>query len=115
MAERDDLLAELEILSAGYAAALPQKLATIEQAWGQLLGDRWNEEGFHELHRLVHSLGGSGKTFGFAKVGDVAHELDLCFKLIAEAKRAPDAEQGRRIRDLLDKLRQAGRQGNGSA
>lgn len=106
MADPADLQAKLKIISAGYAAKLPEKLGQIEQAWEQLPLDRWDEEGFQALHRMVHSLTGSGKTFGFALLSDVARSLEDYLKQIAQAKAVPKEEQRNRIRILLSELQQ---------
>lgn len=108
MADPAELQAMLKTLSDGYAAKLPEKFAQIEQQWRQLSEDRWDEEGFRELHRMVHSLTGSGKTYGFPAVSEAARNLETCFVQITESKAAPDEEQRKRVRDLLDELRQTG-------
>lgn len=98
----------LKNLSDGYAAKLPEKFAQIEQQWQQLPKDRWDEEGFQELHRMVHSLTGSGKTYGFPALSDAARNLETVFKQMAEVKVAPNEEQRKRIHELLSELRQIG-------
>ena len=100
------LQAKLKALSDAYAAQLPEKLRQIEQAWSQLPRGEWDEDGFQTLHRMAHSLTGSGKTFGFALLSDVARNLEECFKQIMQAKAAPGEEQRKRIRVLLSELRQ---------
>ena len=114
MDEPTDLQAELQALSADYAARIPDKLAQIELAWERLPGDRWDEEGFYLLHRMVHNLAGSGRTFGFALLSDVAHRLEAHLRELAQAKTVPDPAERECIRTLLEELRQAGRQTNGS-
>ena len=104
MADPAELQAMLKILSDGYAAKLPEKFAQIEQQWRQLPEDRWDEAGFRELHRLVHSLTGSGKTYGFPAVSEAARNLETCFAQIAESKAAPDEKQRKRVRNLLNEL-----------
>lgn len=110
-----ELEAELEALSAGYAAKMPEKLASIERAWEQLPGDRWDDEAFYVLHRRVHSLAGSGKTFGFSLLSEVAHRLEEHLRELAQRKSVPDAAERERIRALLVELRQAALRRNGSA
>lgn len=106
MADQEELLAKLKALSDSYAAQLPEKLAQIEQQWRQLPTDSWDDEGFQTLHRLVHSLTGSGKTFGFAALSDAARMLETCLKQIAETKQAPDEEQRNQIQGMMVELRQ---------
>ena len=90
MADPAGLQAKLKALSDAYAAQLPEKLKQIEQAWEQLPLDSWDEGGFQTLNRMVHSLTGSGKTFGFTLLSDVARNLEECLKQLAQAKTASD-------------------------
>ena len=108
MADAAEMQAMFKTLSDGYAAKLPEKFAQIEQQWQQLPKDRWDEEGFYELYRMVHSLTGSGKTYGFPAVSDAARNLETVFKQIAEVKAVPNEEQLKRIHELLSELRQIG-------
>jgi diguanylate cyclase (GGDEF)-like protein len=106
MVDLAEMQVKLKAMSDDYAAKLPEKLGQIEQAWEQLPGNRWDEEVFQTLHRMVHSLTGSGKTFGFALLSDVARNLEGYLKEIAQAKTVPDEEQRKRIQVLLSELRQ---------
>lgn len=106
MADAGDLTAKLKALSDNYAAQLPDKFVQLEQQWQQLPGDAWDEEGFQNLHRMVHSLTGSGKTFGFAALSDTARNLEAYLKQLAEAKRVPDKEQRNHIQSMMAELRQ---------
>lgn len=112
MADPAELQAKLKAMSDDYAAKLPEKLGQVEHAWEQLSEDRWDEEGFQTLHRMVHSLTGSGKTFGFALLSDVARNLEECLNQIAQSKAAPDKGQRNCIRVLLSELRQVAMQRN---
>ncbi|MDO8412957.1 MAG: Hpt domain-containing protein [Gallionellaceae bacterium] len=104
MVDLADMQAQLKILSDAYAAQLPEKLEQIEQAWKQLPRNSWDDEGFQTLHRMVHSLTGSGKMFDFALLSDVARNLEEHLKQITQAKIAPNEEQRKRIQVLLGEL-----------
>ena len=106
MVDPAGLQAKLKALSDAYAAQLPEKLRQIEQAWEQLPRDSWDEEGFQTMHRMVHSLTGSGKTFGFALLSDVARNLEEYLKQLAQAKAVLGEEQRRHIQVLLGELHQ---------
>lgn len=107
------LQARLKALNDDYAARLPARLDEIRQAWDWLPQDEWNEEGFQTLYRMVHSLTGSGKTFGFALLSDVARSFEEYLKQLALARTAPDAEQRKRIQVLLSELQQVAIQKDG--
>ena len=106
MADPADLQAKLKLLGDAYAAQLPEKLKQIEQAWEQLPQDSWDEGGFQNLHRMVHSLTGTGKIFGFALLSDVARNLEAYLKQLVQAKTVPGEEQRKRIQVLLSELHQ---------
>jgi chemotaxis protein histidine kinase CheA len=107
MADRDDFQSRLKALSDAYATELPQRIRLIELAWGNLERGEWDEEGFESLHRMVHSLTGSGRTFGFAMLSDAARVLENMLAEIVQAKTMPDQEQRNRIRTGLSALPQA--------
>lgn len=111
MAEQDDLEREVASQRAGYAARLPERLAEIERTWARIAWDGRHEIDLHALRLHVHSLSGSGKVFGFATLGGVAHELDERLGRIAQAGAAPGEEERNQIRDLLGALRKAAAQG----
>lgn len=115
MADLADMQARLKVLSDAYAAQLPEKLEQIEQAWSKLHRGEWDVEGFQTMHRMVHSLTGSGKTFGFSLLGDVARNLEECLKQIMQAKAALSEEQRKCIQILLAELHQTAKRRDASA
>jgi len=106
MADLIDFQDKLKALNEAYAAELPVKIEQIEGAWGRLARGEWDEAGFKSLHRMVHSLTGSGKTFGFALLSDIARKLEMTLDGIVQAKTMPDEEQCNRIRVLLSEFHQ---------
>lgn len=104
MLEPADFHAQLEALRDAYAAQLPEKLKQIELAWQQLTPDKWDEEGFQALHRLVHSLTGSGKTFGWSMLSDKARNLEEYLQQLGQTRKVPNTEQRQEIEALLHKL-----------
>ena len=106
MVDPNELQAKLKLLGDAYAAQLPEKLQQIEQAWKQLPKDSWDEEIFATLHRMVHSLTGSGKTFGFSLLSDVARSLEEYLKQLAQAKTILSEDQCNQIHVLLCELHQ---------
>jgi HPt (histidine-containing phosphotransfer) domain-containing protein len=70
-----------------------------------LPADRWDDAGFEALHRMVHSLTGSGKTFGFAALSDAARSLEDSLRPLADAKIVLNENQRSAIQALLRELR----------
>jgi chemotaxis protein histidine kinase CheA len=111
MTDLDDFQSRLKALSDAYAAELPQKIRQIEAAWGHLEHGEWDEAGFQSLHRMVHSVTGSGRTFGFAMLSDAARALESLLAETVQAKAMPDEEPRNRIRMALSALQQAVKSG----
>lgn len=106
MTDPNTLQAKLERLCDAYAAQLPEKLKHIEQMWKQLPKDSWDGDGFQTLHRMVHSLTGSGKTFGFTLLSDVARNLEEHLKQIVQTETVLSEDQRQHIQKLMSELRQ---------
>lgn len=97
---------KLRLLAESYAAKLPDKIDQIDQMWRQLQAE-WNEDGLQTLHRTVHSLTGSGKTFGFAEISVVAHDLEGFLKGIMKLKTPANEQQCAQVQKKIEELRQA--------
>lgn len=106
MTDPSVLQAKLERLCDAYAAQLPEKLKHIEQVWEQLPQDNWDGEGFQTLHRMVHSLTGSGKTFGFTLLSDVARNLEEHLRQVVQTETILNEDQRQHIQKLMSELRQ---------
>ena len=74
--EMEDQLAKLK---ANYVAALPAKIDAIRTLWTTVCESK-NSEGVGELHRMAHSLAGSGATFDQASVSKYAKDLENYIK-----------------------------------
>lgn len=118
MADQAEIQEKLRALKDAYAAQLPEKMNQLMLAWGQWQTSQgspaWDEESFQTLYRSVHSLSGSGKTFGFAALGDAARKLETYLVPIAEAKIALSSDQLDRIKRSLDEIHQASFLQNGT-
>lgn len=107
MANPVELQEKLKILSDAYAAQLPEKLKQLELTWNKMSQTEWDEEGFQILHRMAHSLTGSGKTFGFAALSEAARKLETLLKQAVDAKRIFGQEQRGQVQRLLSELKLA--------
>jgi chemotaxis protein histidine kinase CheA len=72
--QQNDYQQLLKALYDTYEAELPVKIAAIKTDWNNLKTQE-NEQTFKILLRNVHSLVGSGATFGFLSVSDTARQL----------------------------------------
>lgn len=70
----------LEKLKDIYKESLFEKANKLKFYLQKIETDTLSEEDFGELHRTVHGLAGSGKTFGFNEISETARELDIRIK-----------------------------------
>ena len=76
-----DIQEQLRALRVSYADQLPEKLQEIETRWQTLNAGEWDPASAEVLHRLTHSLAGSGSTFGFPKLGEIARSIEQLLKI----------------------------------
>lgn len=91
MSERSaEFVERLQALRDAYSAQLPGKIDELRQLWeAQRL--KPSVDGLRTLHRLVHSLSGSGATFGYNDVSLRARELEVYLKTVLSRGGALDA------------------------
>jgi len=84
--EKSDVEKKLAALHMAFKQQLPDKIAEIEKLWESLQTSDGRYEELVTLHRITHSLAGSGGTFGAVVVSTVAKQLEQVFKpLLNEA------------------------------
>lgn len=107
MSDPGELQAKLIALSDTYAAQLPEKLKQLEQVLSRVSHTAWDEQGFQTFAGLVHSLIGSGETFGFSSLSKVARNLETYLRQLAQAKTAMNKDQRNNILGSIRELHQA--------
>ena len=76
---------QFEVLRRTYGDRLEQKINGIEASWQHYLALPASQEKFEALstlHRLTHSLAGSGATFGFPLISQFARRCEMVLKEI---------------------------------
>lgn len=96
---------KMQVLRAAYAAQLPGKIRQIEEACAGFQS-RLDEETLHALHLMVHGLTGSGATFGFSELSQVARVLEEYLKNIISRKTPANAEDFAEIHRQISGLKQ---------
>ena len=91
-----DLSEKLAALQQAFVAALPDRIASLEQLLAQgsrtfLASGSWPEEVLRQAHLLVHSLAGSSGTFGCKALGEAAHALEQVLAPVLHGEAAADA------------------------
>lgn len=66
----------IEALREIFRNELPNRLAAIQTQWKQLLENDHPQQAGKELHLLLHSLGGSGQSFGYKALGLLARDIE---------------------------------------
>jgi len=95
---------QLEALSRNYAHRLPAQLAEIQSEWRCSQHDCENPHALATMHRIVHTVAGSGATFGFPRVSDTARKLNLLLENAIAGKIPIDSEFRDKVGVLLAEL-----------
>jgi len=104
------LQAKLTALSDSYALQLPGTLNQLEQKLSDLPLGVWDEYGFQTILHLVHSLIGSGKTFGFKSLSEEARNLETYLKQLAQTRTVISKDQRGHLIDYMQALHRAATQ-----
>lgn len=76
MASRPHTLELLEQLRASFVAELPERCNKLEELILTFGGDPHNHGLYEELYRAVHSLKGSGGSYGLPIITQICHQLE---------------------------------------
>ncbi|WP_124949641.1 GGDEF domain-containing response regulator [Sulfuriferula thiophila] len=98
---------KLRAIRANFAEQLPQRLAGLDAELVNLRAEGWSKAQLEVVHRLVHTLTGSGATFGFTALSDTARTLEVFLKLWLDNQHAPTAEQQCELSVLWEELQAA--------
>ena len=83
---------KLLALQAEYERGIPAKLQEVSTLWQAQRVEQWQPEPAEQLLRCLHKLHGSGKTFGFAELSQIAGEIELLLKPIVDGDEAISAK-----------------------
>lgn len=104
---------QLQALQADYAHQLPGKISQVKAAWQDF--QEGNLAEVQTMLRLVHSLAGSGATFGLSGLGGAARALEQTLKVLATNVTLPAEEERTLINMQLQALCDAASQPPGKA
>ncbi|GJL74166.1 diguanylate cyclase [Nitrosomonas sp.] len=100
-----DFQEKMHLLADAFIKELPEKIADIETSWQQLQND-WDVEALQIVHRKVHGLVGSSKTFGFEELSQIADTLEQALKILLQNKTFVDELQSNEIHLQMQALNQ---------
>ena len=109
-----DIQARLQALRDSYTAQLPTKIGEIRSLW-QRLAAQPDPEDLKTLHRLVHSLTGSGATFGYSELSAASRVLEQCLNQVVTHGQALDGSCQQRVEDYLKAIETLASTGRGAA
>ncbi|MFC1603280.1 diguanylate cyclase [Pseudomonadota bacterium] len=92
MQKINDFQARLQELRDRYTESLPEKIAGINEQQ-KILNKKWDWDAAATLHRMTHSLAGSGGSFGYTQLGAQAREIEIELKVAISAKSIPEADK----------------------
>jgi diguanylate cyclase (GGDEF)-like protein len=93
-------------LRASFVAQLPARIGQAQALFERLSADTADRASAVELHRVFHSLKGTGRSFGFSDLGGVAGQgEDLVAELLDKPWGTGPADWQERLDRCLDRLR----------
>ena len=79
---QSDIEKKLALLQSEFKRTLHNKVTDIEDLWKLILADEADNSALDACHRMVHTLAGSGGTFGATAVTTASREIIQAIKLI---------------------------------
>ena len=111
MASDDDLSRSLEEFNAEYRRSLPERMRNIDALWSSVKRGEADENGLYQLQRALHSIAGTGLTFGMAALSAAGAAAEDWLELYCKGKAQPPASVHADFEPLLDAVKQAAAQG----
>jgi len=106
--KNDQLEARLKRLKQAYAAELPTLLKRLQGFFGKVVDSGAKDrEALSEVFRLAHSLTGSGPSFGFHRLGEMAQELEILTDQVLNQSESWDQKVSSKAAALLREIRDA--------
>jgi len=99
----EELRRELQATISEYRASLAPRIAALEALRGELASGKGFPARIAELHRALHSIAGSGRTFGLPRVTEAARAAEAFVELRC-AGSPPDAAAWEQLKTLLQEL-----------
>jgi DNA-binding response OmpR family regulator/HPt (histidine-containing phosphotransfer) domain-containing protein len=96
---------QLNALRKTYKTRLPQTIGQIHMLWEQYLrGGDAAEASLVEMRSQIHKIAGSGSTFGFSMVSEIADRLELLLQVLTESGLSPSTTQIEQIKSQIFSL-----------
>src|SRR5215510_12302041 len=103
-----DLGKEFQKLRAEFRGSLPAKLTRLRSLWGRIDCDEPDADALEILRRELHTMAGSGGTFGLPLVSKAAGAAEAALEGLRDGSR-PGGKRAKRFLAQLDSLEKAAR------
>jgi chemotaxis protein histidine kinase CheA len=97
----DDLI---KTLRAAYKEKLPEKIASLNAEWDDLL-KKWDNEKIDSFYKLVHKLSGSSGSYGYPEISEATRELEIYLKELIHNKISITDKEMREIEIKLESIK----------
>jgi diguanylate cyclase (GGDEF)-like protein len=104
------LEASIEALRQEFIAEIPQRIEDIARLWQELQAGRAKLADLQELIRLIHSLAGTSRTYGFDSLGLQAKEIEKALQAHLDQGSLPGTDAQQALVAQLSALEQQARQ-----
>lgn len=94
----------MRLLVISFTEELADRVNEIEVMWNRLQTE-WDMKALQALHRSVHNLVGTGKTFGFPEISIEARTLEQVLKSLMQKEVSADALQSAKILQQILELK----------
>lgn len=101
-----DVKQQMMALQANYENGLLGKIDSLEEAWCAILLSGSTPEAMRDIHRISHSLAGSGKMFGYPGISTSAQAIErILEQALADNSSISDTD-AKKVSNLIQHLRQ---------
>ena len=101
----EDISQKLKELQQNYLSQLPQDISTADDLWNTVRQNPKEEDALQALYRLMHRLNGSGMTFGFPMVSEIAGTLERALQEIINQDLPATSDQLKHINLVFQTLK----------
>ncbi|TCS71338.1 response regulator receiver modulated diguanylate cyclase [Sulfuritortus calidifontis] len=105
----------IEALRLEFIAEIPQRMGDIARLWQALTAGRAKLADLQELIRLIHSLAGTSRTYGFDSLGLQAKEIEKALQAHHDQGSLPGADAQRALVAQLSALERQAKQATQAA
>jgi HPt (histidine-containing phosphotransfer) domain-containing protein len=107
VSDADELATALAALAVEYRTKLTPRLDALEALAAALAAGQGDAADLRALHRGLHTIAGSAKTFGLPAVTDAARAGEYFLDPWCDARKTPGANEWAELKRLLAALRDA--------